>query len=227
MNKYKNLNVKKKSLLFTSVATVLLALSCVNSANIVKADRVPGDATASNGKISTVIVHYQDEAGNKIADDQVIEGHDNIGFGSIRKAIQGYTLKDSRGPAEGYFDDQPQIVTYIYSKDVDNNSNSTPNTNNPEQGNGQDQQSGEKQPTSDTTGTENDPHAKKPAVSPTINKTNKNDGKKPVINNTANKAATLPQTGSDRAFSFGMMLAGLSALTISFLGMLSIHKKQN
>lgn len=226
MNKFININAKKKSLFLTGVATILLALGCANSANIVKADRVPGDATASNGRISTTIVHYQDEAGNKIADDQVIEGHDNIGFGSIRKAIEGYTLKDSRGPAEGYFDDQPQIVTYIYSKDTDS-SNGTPNTNDPEQVNGQDQQSGEKQPTSDNTGTENDPNAKKPAASPTISKTNKNDGKKPVINNTANKAATLPQTGSDHNFSFGMMLAGLSALTISFLGMLGVQRKQN
>lgn len=203
-----SVNAKAKSLLFTGFSAAVLAFGGVSASSVVQAADVPGEGT-TDGRVSSIIVHYQDEAGNKIAEDQVFEGHVNIGYGSIRKAIKGYTLKDWQGPTEGFFSDQPQTVTYIYSKGNEPAANEAPtNSSQTERPNNQ----GSK---------ENSTNKKKPVAS--VSTTDKKD---PVVD-PSNTAATLPQTGTNEYASLNMMFAGIAALVVSFLGMVGLRRKQS
>ena len=69
-------------------------------------------------KAANVIVHYQDERGNKLAPDTVLQG--NVGDGYITSLVEiaGYTLKTRPENATGFYNDQNQDVTYIYTKNA-------------------------------------------------------------------------------------------------------------
>ena len=69
-------------------------------------------------KAANVIVHYQDESGNKLAPDTVLQG--NVGDGYITSPVEiaGYTLKTRPDNATGFYNDQNQDVTYIYTKNA-------------------------------------------------------------------------------------------------------------
>lgn len=73
------------------------------------------DATAAG----TVTVHYQDTDGEKIADD-VLLTNGTIGdeYSTTQKNIEGYTFKEVQGSATGKYTANPQIVTYIYTKEA-------------------------------------------------------------------------------------------------------------
>ena len=78
---------------------------------------VPSTPAASTPvKAANVIVHYQDESGNKLAPDTVLQG--NVGDGYIISPVEiaGYTLKARPDNATGFYSDQNQDVTYIYTK---------------------------------------------------------------------------------------------------------------
>ena len=78
---------------------------------------VPSTPAASTPvKAANVIVHYQDESGNKLAPDTVLQG--NVGNGYITSPVEiaGYTLKTRPDNATGFYSDQNQDVTYIYTK---------------------------------------------------------------------------------------------------------------
>ena len=67
-------------------------------------------------KAANIIVHYQDESGNKLAPDTVLQG--NVGDGYITSPVEiaGYTLKTRPDNAIGFYSDQTQDITYIYTK---------------------------------------------------------------------------------------------------------------
>ncbi|MDC0815745.1 bacterial Ig-like domain-containing protein [Lactococcus petauri] len=65
----------------------------------------------------TVLVKYVDTDGNKISEDVVKSGTVGEDYSTEKKAIKGYTFKEIQGEAAGQFKDQPQTVTYVYTKD--------------------------------------------------------------------------------------------------------------
>lgn len=69
-------------------------------------------------KGGNVTVHYQDESGNKIADDVVLEGNIDDTYTSVEQNITGYTLKEIKGDPSGKFTEDAQTVSYIYTENV-------------------------------------------------------------------------------------------------------------
>ncbi|MGM0168007.1 hypothetical protein IGI39_003019 [Enterococcus sp. AZ135] len=65
-----------------------------------------------------VTVKYQDEAGESIADDELLTGIIGQDYVSEQKAIDGYTFKEVQGEPTGPFTDQPQTVIYVYTKNA-------------------------------------------------------------------------------------------------------------
>ncbi|WP_424350087.1 MucBP domain-containing protein (plasmid) [Latilactobacillus sp. 5-91] len=68
-------------------------------------------------KAADVTVKYQDEAGNKLADNVVKSGNIGDQYTTEQKAIKGYTFKEVKGNPNGTFSDKAQTVTYVYTKD--------------------------------------------------------------------------------------------------------------
>ncbi len=80
---------------------------------------VPSTPAASTPvKAANVIVHYQDESGNKLAPDTVLQGNVSDGYITSPVEIAGYTLKTRPDNATGFYNDQNQDVTYIYTKNA-------------------------------------------------------------------------------------------------------------
>lgn len=226
MKKIESLKIKKSSALLTAAAAAVFAFAGVNGTNVVKADATNPAATVVNdGRTATVVAHYQDEAGNKIADDQTIAGHTQVSYGTMRKAIPGYTLKDWQGPTEGYFEDTPKEVIYIYTKD--NGSNETNVTDNSGQIQNPIENPIEKPGTSSD---QKDPSKDKKDPVASTDTAKKDENKSDNVNTTtkdpAAKPAVLPQTGSDKTNSLKMLLAGVSAVAVSLLGMVAVFKKR-
>lgn len=67
-----------------------------------------------------VTVHYVDQFGNTIADDEVINENEeqlvNATYTTVAKNIDGYQLIDTPSNASGVLSDQAQSVTYTYQK---------------------------------------------------------------------------------------------------------------
>lgn len=222
-------NKKIKALLLTGISFAALTFGYANTANIVKADTTTTETTSYSDR-STVVAHYQDENGNKLAEDQVIDGHIGVGYGTMRKAIDGFTLKDWQGPTEGYFENQPvEEVTYIYTKgNVEVNNEQDPVVNNGEQtgtdNNQPEAPAGDKQ-NAQKPGDDKQNNTGKTDKQAQVASSKTQQGKPNVAD--PNSKAQLPQTGSAKNASLGMILAGAAALLISFLGMLGIQRKQN
>lgn len=66
--------------------------------------------------IGTVNVHYQDEVGNKLAEDKVIV--DDVGnpYSESSIPLNGYEYLRTQGAASGVIEDQPQDVTFVYKQ---------------------------------------------------------------------------------------------------------------
>ena len=86
----------------------------VYSAVPVSVPSIPAASTPV--KAANVIVHYQDESGNKLAPDTVLQGNVSDGYITSPVEIAGYTLKTRPDNATGFYSDQNQDVTYIYTK---------------------------------------------------------------------------------------------------------------
>ncbi|MGJ0707123.1 MucBP domain-containing protein, partial [Enterococcus avium] len=65
-----------------------------------------------------VIVHYVDEEGVALAQDEKLTGNVGEQYTSEAKTITGYILKEVPGNATGTFTEQPQKVTYVYTKEL-------------------------------------------------------------------------------------------------------------
>ncbi len=63
----------------------------------------------------TIEVTYVDEAGNTIADPEVLSGYVSDYYASSKKNVSGYELKEVRGDASGRFYATPQSVVYVYA----------------------------------------------------------------------------------------------------------------
>ena len=67
-------------------------------------------------KEGTVLVHFVDENGNTIAQDEKLTGNIGEKYTSEAKTITGYIFKEVQGNATGKFTEQQQEVTYVYTK---------------------------------------------------------------------------------------------------------------
>ncbi|WP_294762456.1 MucBP domain-containing protein [uncultured Lactobacillus sp.] len=65
-----------------------------------------------------VTVHYLDEAGKKLAPDQILSGKIGDSYSSEPQDIAGYVLKTTPANAKGTYTDKVQEVTYVYTNQV-------------------------------------------------------------------------------------------------------------
>ena len=173
-------------------------------------------STPNKVKAPNVTVHYQDEYGNILVPNVVLEGYIGDGYTSETKSISGYTLKTRPNNATGFFTTFPQDVTYIYSKNGTNSNQIT------------DKQPDNNKPTKV-------PTIKKPKRKPTrhlrnINRRKQLDKKSSIptklvqrktitqqANSTNNKhSSSLPQTGKNQHSSLAMLTLGGIALISAF-----------
>lgn len=68
-------------------------------------------------KEGKVLVHFVDEEGIVIAQDETLRGKVGEQYTSEAKSIEGYRFKEVQGNATGKFTDQQQEVTYVYEKE--------------------------------------------------------------------------------------------------------------
>lgn len=70
-------------------------------------------------KATRVIVHHVDQAGNKLAEDTIIDGLFNDDYQTTKVAIPGYVYLLVKGdPQKGNHKEKTQEVTYVYGKIV-------------------------------------------------------------------------------------------------------------
>lgn len=67
-------------------------------------------------KIKSVTAKYVDIEGNTISDDVITSGNIGDDYTTEQKDIDGYTFNEVQGNPSGQFTEQPQTVTYIYTK---------------------------------------------------------------------------------------------------------------
>ena len=75
-----------------------------------------------------VTVKYVDEAGNSIASQETVTGNVGDTYTAVQKTIDGYTFKEVQGNPTGTLTDEPQTVTYVYTKDKVSPSKNTNDT---------------------------------------------------------------------------------------------------
>ncbi|MCT6846927.1 MAG: BspA family leucine-rich repeat surface protein, partial [Lactobacillus helsingborgensis] len=211
----------------TNVPEIALAAD-PQSVNLIytKSDNNNGSNTVNTGTTVTspaaiapaVTVHYQDEYGNTIAPDRVVQGRIGDGYTTGAETVSGYALKTRPDNATGFFNNNPQSVTYVYSKSAGNTTATTPVDNTA---------SAENEPTPIPThktkkskavkhhqtankGLKERHQAKRQTkLAATSGKLNKatNDPQKVTQGNT-----TLPQTGTEKRNSLAMLALGSLAL---------------
>ena len=69
---------------------------------------------AAHNLKAKVIAHYVDQDGNKIADDEIINGYVDDAYKTIQKLIEGYEFDKVEGNTEGIMTIKDIEVTYIY-----------------------------------------------------------------------------------------------------------------
>ncbi|WP_304057058.1 MucBP domain-containing protein [Levilactobacillus namurensis] len=74
---------------------------------------------------AAVTVHYQDQDGKTIKEDDQLTGKLDETFTVEAPTIDGYTLQDTQGVTSGTYTTEPQSVTFVYHKDADESSNSS------------------------------------------------------------------------------------------------------
>ena len=204
-----------------------------------KSDNNNGSNTVNTGTTATspaaiapaVTVHYQDEYGNTIAPDRVVQGRIGDGYTTGAETVSGYSLKTRPDNATGFFSNNPQSVTYVYSKSAGNTTATVPADNTA---------SAENEPTPIPThktkkskavkhhqtankGLRERHQAKRQTrLTATSGKLNKaaNDPQKVTQDN------TLPQTGTEKRNSLAMLALGSLALATA-LGAAWLNRKKD
>ena len=178
------------------------------------------NSTITPIKAADVTVYYQDENGNQIAPETVLQGNVGDGYTTGTVEIPDYTLKVRPENATGFFSTAPQNVTYIYAQngsqtDIipeknDQNGPTNSSSHNPSQnGTSQTNKSQNKHKTHTNGVTENY----------TIFKSANNDSDptNPVLITHNDQDEKLPQTGINEHSQIIMLLLGLLSLISSLL----------
>ena len=197
--------------------------------------------TPTDTIITNVVVHYQDEFGNKLRADKTITGKLGGSWNAVPAEIKGYHLVDTKGMATGTISDVRQEVTFAYAKDQALKP-TKPNkpANKPAKPSKKPSKSNKpnKQPKPAVIdhGTVYLPSANKTTSSnskisisrPTIVKAAYADSTAKGINKT-NVNSNLPQTGTNMQQNSNTLIAGVATLLISVLSYLGIafKKKEN
>ena len=183
------------------------------------------NSTITPIKAADVTVYYQDENGNQIAPETILQGNVGDGYTTGAKAIPGYTLKVRPENATSFFGTAPQSVTYIYAQnnvipeENDQNSPTNSSSNNPSQkGTSQTNESQNKHRLNTNGVTENY----------TIFKSANNDSDptNPVLITNNGQEEELPQTGTnDRSQIIELLLGFLSVICSLLASCFSKNKK--
>ena len=174
------------------------------------------NSTITPIKAADVTVYYQDENGNQIAPETVLQGNVGDGYTTGTVEIPDYTLKVRPENATGFFSTAPQNVTYIYARnnaipeENDQNSPTNSSSNNPSQ-----------KGTSQTNESQNKHRLNKNGVTEnyTIFKSSDSDSDStnPVLITHNDQDEELPQTGINEHSQIIMLLLGLLSLISSLL----------
>ncbi|MBC6370510.1 BspA family leucine-rich repeat surface protein [Lactobacillus kullabergensis] len=173
-------------------------------------------STTTPIKAADVTVSYQDENGNQIAPETILQGNVGDGYTTGAKAIPGYTLKVRPENATSFFGTAPQSVTYIYARnnvipeENDQNSPTNSSSNNPSQ-----------KGTSQTNESQNKHrlHTNGVTENYTIFKSSDSDSDStnPVLITNNGQEEELPQTGTNERSQIIELLLGLLSLISSLL----------
>lgn len=192
------------------------------------------EKTYYRNKAAAVTVKYQDELGNTLADDIILNGYVGDGYTTGAKEVTGYTLKTRPDNATSFFGDYPQSVIYVYVKD---NQDNLPNNDN---------NIGNDIDITDGTGkTNNLPKTKDHngnAGNRKLINSGKNNGDpsnltgsdnhnghaatKVLSNKDTKQGEKLPQTGFDKQSRFVALLVGFMAIITSIVGAWFNRKKK-
>ena len=176
-------------------------------------------------KAANVTVYYQDENGNQIAPEMILQGNVGDGYTTGAVEIPGYTLKVRPENATGFFSTAPQNVTYIYARNNaipeknDQNGPTNSSSHNPSQnGTSQTNKSQNKHKTHTNGVTENY----------TIFKSANNDSDptNPVLITHNDQDEKLPQTGINEHSQIIMLLLGFLSVICSLLASCFSKKKK-
>ena len=167
-------------------------------------------------KAANVTVFYQDENGNQIAPEMILQGNMGDGYTTGAVEIPGYTLKVKPENATGFFSTEPQSVTYIYARnnaipeENDQNSPTNSSSNNPSQ-----------KGTSQTNESQNKHKPRTNGVTEnyTIFKSANNDSDptNPVLITNNGQEEELPQTGTNERSQIIELLLGFLSVICSLL----------
>lgn len=174
------------------------------------------NSTITPIKAADVTVYYQDENGNQIAPETVLQGNVGGGYTTGTVEIPDYTLKVRPENATGFFSTEPQSVTYIYARnnaipeENDQNSPTNSSSNNPSQ-----------KGTSQTNESQNKhkPHTNGVTENYTIFKSANNDSDptNPVLITNNGQEEELPQTGTNERSQIIELLLGFLSVICSLL----------
>ena len=176
-------------------------------------------------KAANVTVYYQDENGNQIAPEMILQGNVGDGYTTGVVEIPGYTLKVRPENATGFFSTEPQSVTYIYARnnaipeENDQNSPTNSSSNNPSQ-----------KGTSQTNESQNKhkPHTNGVTENYTIFKSSDSDSDStnPVLITHNDQDEELPQTGINEHSQIIVLLLGFLSVICSLLASCFSKKKK-
>ena len=173
-------------------------------------------STTTPIKAAEVTVSYQDEDGNQIAPETILQGNVGDGYTTGAKAVPGYTLKVRPENATSFFGTAPQSVTYIYARnnvipeENDQNSPTNSSSNNPSQ-----------KGTSQTNESQNKHrlHTNGVTENYTIFKSSDSDSDStnPVLITNNGQEEELPQTGTNERSQIIELLLGFLSVICSLL----------
>ncbi|WP_223902389.1 MucBP domain-containing protein [Lactobacillus laiwuensis] len=174
------------------------------------------NSTITPIKAADVTVYYQDENGNQIAPEMILQGNMGDGYTTGVVEVPGYTLKVRPENATGFFSTAPQSVTYIYAQNNaipeknDQNGPTNSSSNNPSQ-----------KGTSQTNESQNKHRLNKNGVTEnyTIFKSSDrdSDSTNPILITNNGQEEELPQTGTNERSQIIVLLLGLLLLIRSLL----------
>ncbi|WP_419512524.1 MucBP domain-containing protein [Lactobacillus kimbladii] len=182
-------------------------------------------STTTSIKAADVTVYYQDENGNQIAPETILQGNVGDGYTTGTVEIPDYTLKVRPENATGFFSTDPQSVTYIYAQNNaipeknDQNDPTNSSSHNPSQ-NG----------TSQTNKSQNKhwPHTNGVTENYTIFKSSDSDSDStnPVLITNNGQEEELPQTCTNDRSQIIVLLLGFLSVICSLLASCFSKKKK-
>lgn len=199
--------------------------------------QVPGKSENAPGStiITNVIVHYQDEFGNKLQADKTITGKLGGSWNAVPAKIKGYHFVNTKGMATGTISDVRQEVTFVYAKDQAAKPNKPAKPSRPDEKPSQKphkkQNIHKKQHVIDH-GAVNKPVKKTKSnkvasfTRPTIVKVAHATSVGKSIRNNSSYDSKLPQTGTDNQTNTLVATIGAGALLTSMISAFGISKKK-